>query len=167
MNHYSDELKASLIARMLAPHNEPVAKLAHETGIPTDTLYTWRRKTYATFPESALRNATCYPSSETKFAMVVETASLNEIEAGEYCRKKGVYPEQLKRWREICTQANVQSLPVDRVTLRDQAREIRRLTAELTRMERALAETAAILVLEKKIQNLWAVGASKSPSRSA
>ena len=37
-------------------------------------------------------------SAEEKFAMVVATAALNEAERGEYCRQRGLYPEQLQRW---------------------------------------------------------------------
>jgi transposase-like protein len=41
---YSPEFKASLIARMLPPHNVPVPELVRETNIPKDTLYAWRAK---------------------------------------------------------------------------------------------------------------------------
>jgi transposase-like protein len=44
MTHYSEELKASIIARMLPPQNASVPALAKETGIPKDTLYCWRLK---------------------------------------------------------------------------------------------------------------------------
>jgi hypothetical protein len=32
-------------------------------------------------------------SSEEKFAVVMETSSLSEVELSEYCRVKGLYPE--------------------------------------------------------------------------
>ena len=44
MTQYSEELKASIIAKMLPPNNVPVPQLASDTGIPKDTLYTWRSK---------------------------------------------------------------------------------------------------------------------------
>ena len=44
MKQYSEELKAVLVQKMLPPRNVPVGQLAHETGIPKDTLYTWRSK---------------------------------------------------------------------------------------------------------------------------
>ena len=40
------------------------------------------------------------------FAAVVESMVPNEVELGEYCRKKGIYPEQTKSWCEACEQAN-------------------------------------------------------------
>lgn len=34
------------------------------------------------------------------FTAVVATASLNDREVGEYCRRKGIFPEQMARLRE-------------------------------------------------------------------
>jgi transposase-like protein len=44
MKTYPEELKARVIARLLAPNNEYVPDLAKETGIPKDTHYAWRIK---------------------------------------------------------------------------------------------------------------------------
>jgi len=87
---------------------------------------------------------------------VLETASLNEVELGEYCRRKGLFPQQISAWREICAQAHAPLAPkADRKKLRIQTQEIKRLEAELRRKEKALAETAALLVLQKKVRALW------------
>jgi hypothetical protein len=39
-------------------------------------------------------------SGENKLAVLIGTAALNEQELAEYCRRKGLYPEQVQRWRE-------------------------------------------------------------------
>ena len=44
MRTYPEEFKASVIAKMLAPYNRSIPDLVKETGIPKDTLYTWRSK---------------------------------------------------------------------------------------------------------------------------
>lgn len=44
MSRYSDELKESVLRRMLPPQNRSVAELARKTGITETTLYTWRKK---------------------------------------------------------------------------------------------------------------------------
>ena len=44
MRNYPDEFKASVIARLLPPNNASVVELSLHTGIPKDTLYTWRLK---------------------------------------------------------------------------------------------------------------------------
>jgi hypothetical protein len=45
-------------------------------------------------------------SSRDKFAAVLETATLNEADPAEYCRKRGLYPAQITAWRLACEQAN-------------------------------------------------------------
>jgi transposase-like protein len=155
MNHYPEELKASLTARMLPPNNVSVPELVHETGIPRDTLYTWRRKAQKSGTTGLVKSADGLRSEE-KFNVVLETACLNEIELGEYCRRKGVFPQQISAWREICTQAHAPLAPrADRKKLRHQTNEIKRLEAELQRKDKVLAEAAALLILQKKVRTLW------------
>ena len=163
MKTYSDELKASLIERMLAPQGASVSALSRETGIPKDTLYCWRvqaRRQRGLLPLSPAGTAARW-SSEEKFAMVLETATLNEAQVGEYCRKRGLYPEQLRDWRRVCEQANAgQGSARKRAGTEAQAdqRRIRELEQELNRKDKALAETAALLVLRKKAQAIWGEG---------
>lgn len=157
MTVYPDEQKMSLIERMLPPQNVDIGQLSRETGIPKDTLYGWRRQAQRSrgiAPTSSARGAERWSAKE-KFAMVVETAALSETGRGEYCRKRGLYPEQLQAWRRICEQANgVQAAPRSKTDTADQ-RRIRELERELSRKEKALAETAALLVLRKKAQAIW------------
>src|ERR687895_1504884 len=108
MRTYSDELKASLVERMLLLEDASVPRLSRETGIPRDTWYggrrqAWRERGLASAP---LANTAERWRSEEKFAMVVETAARNEAQLGEYCRKRGVYPEEVKAWRLVCERAN-------------------------------------------------------------
>ena len=91
--------------------------------------------------------------------MVVETAMLNETEIGEYWRKRGLYPEQLRAWRTSCEQANADKTVIQRPgDRRADKRRIQALERELQRKEKALAEAAALLVLRKKAQAIWGEG---------
>lgn len=171
MTHYSEELKVNIIARMLPPQNASVPALAKETGIPKDTLYCWRLK--ARGRDDALPNQTRQGesfSNEEKFAILLETASFNELDLGEYCRRKGLYPDQITNWKNSFIQGSnpVASKKAEREHLQQQARTIKQLQSELHRKDRALAEAAALLVLEKKVQALWTEPEDeKSTSRSA
>ncbi len=158
------------MARMLPPHNVGVPQLVRETGIPRDTLYGWRRQAVA---QGAVASAAATPlgiwSSQEKFSAVVETASLNELELGEYCRRRGIFPEQLGAWREACCQANA-ALPskAQQAELRAEREQVQQLTRELAYKDRALAEAAALLVLQKKVRAIWeASEAAPSPKNSA
>lgn len=157
MKQYSEEFKSSIIAKMLPPNSVPVPDLARDTGIPKDTLYTWRIKHRRSNGNVAMKKLSSDSfSSFEKFSIVVETASLNEAELSEYCRRKGLYPEQISAWRETCEQAHTAvTSKVDRAKVAKQAKQIKRLEAELRRKEKALAEAAALLVLQKKVQAIW------------
>ncbi|MEA3465952.1 MAG: hypothetical protein U9R29_08120 [Thermodesulfobacteriota bacterium] len=156
MTHYPKELKDSMIAKMLPPQNISVPLLAKETGIPTGTLYTWqhkaRRRSVSAKPVGNI------PSNEERFTIVLETASLNEIELGEYCRQKGIYPEHIQSWKDTFIQESASSAKMSkaqRQQAQQQSKTIQQLSSELHRKDKALAEAAALLILQKKFQALW------------
>jgi transposase len=162
MPRYSEERKAAVIEKMMPPHNTSIPELAKETGICDATLYNWRKQArlegYAVPADG--RNPEKWSSAD-KFAVVVETASMNEAELGEYCRQKGLYPEQIAAWRETCLQANanqeVQS-QAQRKQAKQARQQIKQLERELRRKDKALAETTALMVLEKKARAIWGDG---------
>ena len=97
-------------------------------------------------------------SSEEKFAVVLETSTLSEIELSEYCRTKGLYPEQIKAWKQALI-AGSTTRPSKRAKQTPEQKadkkRIKDLERELRRKEKALAEAAALLVLGKKYDAYW------------
>jgi len=155
MKSYPKELKESIIARMLPPNNISVPELVRETGIPKETLYTWRSKAHkgGSHTRSLVSKGL---SSEEKFNIVLETASLNEVELGEYCRRKGLFPQMIDSWENTCRHAHTPLAPKsEKATISTQKKEIKRLEVELKRKDKALVEAAVLLVLQKKVQSLW------------
>lgn len=154
---YAAEFKESIIVRLLPPRNESVASVSKETGIPLDTLYTWRLqyRNNQRVPATAENRPTRSHESEEKLMAVIETASLSETELGEYCRRKGYYPEQIANWRASIVQG-LSSTPnkAERELVQQQAKAIKQLHQELNRKEKALAEAAALLILGKKVAAL-------------
>ena len=83
---------------------------------------------------------------------------MNEAELAEYCRRKGLYVEQIAAWRKVCLQANANSVAqakAQREQSKKDRKQIKRLERELHRKEKALAEAAALLILQKKAQAIW------------
>lgn len=156
---YPIERRESVLKKMLPPHNRPLAQLAKEEGISQQTLYLWRRAARAEgrlMPDND--NTPEGWTSRDKFAAVLESASLNVAELAEYCRTKGLYPEQIRAWRVACEQANDWERESSRAAKASSAAErkrIRELERDLERNQRALAETAALLVLRKKANAIW------------
>jgi hypothetical protein len=97
-------------------------------------------------------------TTRDKFAAVVEAAAMNEVQLSEYCRRRGLYPEQLRAWRAACEQANdwdrAASRQISRET-KDGKKRIQQLERELVRKEKALAEAAALMILRKKADAIW------------
>ena len=89
---------------------------------------------------------------------MVATASLNELNKGAWCREHGVYLADLERWQTQASNALAEQahkvLASPKQTLQDKQR-IKDLERELLRKERALAETAALLVLSKKLEVIF------------
>jgi len=85
----------------------PLRRLSQEEGISHATLAKWRAE--ARTKGQFLPDANAGPqgwTSRDKLAAVIETAPMNAADLGEYCRRRGVYPEQLRVWREACERAN-------------------------------------------------------------
>jgi len=104
---YSTERKQAVLTKLCPPHNRTIREVAAEEGISEATLYNWRKQ--------ARERGELYPdagseaegwTARDKFSAVLETAAMNEAERSEYCRKRGLYPEQLAAWRRACEQAN-------------------------------------------------------------
>ena len=159
---YSPERKSAVLKRMLPPNAVAIRQLSQEEGISEATLYDWRAK--ARRKGQLLPDADAGPegwSSCDKFAAVLETASLNEADLGEYCRKRGIYPAQIVAWRAACEQANdwdrSSSARISRAT-KEEKKRVKDLERDLVRKEKALAEAAALLVLRKKASAIWGDG---------
>lgn len=156
---YPAERKEAILRKLLPPMNKTVAEVSREEGISTHTLYNWRDQVKQTgLAVAGKTTQTEKWSAETKLAVVIETSPLSESEASQYCREKGLYIEQVKQWKTQCLSGFSVSKAQQKVQLKkakiDQ-RKIKSLKKELRHKEKALAETAAILVLRKKLNAFW------------
>lgn len=159
MTRYSDERKSSVLKKLLPPHNRSVPEVAKEEGISDQSLYNWLKQAKdkgGVVPGNKDKSNNW--SAEAKLATVIETATMTELEVGKYCRSKGLYPEQIACWKVACLQGadtaeskNKQS----QLESKKDKKRIKELEKELRRKEKALAETAALLVLRKKLHALW------------
>ena len=160
MSRYSDERRMAVVAKLLPPYNLSVAEVASQENISTATIYKWRKEARTEgrcLPDSSDPRVEGW-SSRDKFAAVVETASMNTEEVAAYCRQRGIYSDQLKRWRHDCEQAASLSYEEQRQEAdltKQQRKRMQELERELRRKNDALAETAALLTLSKKVRAIW------------
>lgn len=159
MPRYSEERKAAVLKKLLPPMNRTVVSVSVEEGISDVTLYSWLKQCRQKgMPVPGNRNTGEDWSPEAKLAVVIETAAMSEAELGAYCREKGLYPEQVQRWKEACLQGAGTQEDQEKAAQKQQResrKTIKQLKAEVRRKDRALAETTSLLVLSKKLGALY------------
>jgi hypothetical protein len=100
---YAAAFREWAVAQMMPPLNQTVVELARQTGVTTFTLRVWQNAARA---EGKIMARSSKPadrwSSSDKFRMVLEMATLSEVELSAYCRRQGIYPEQAEQWRQAC-----------------------------------------------------------------
>ena len=156
MPRYSVERKNAVLKKLLPPENQPVPAVSASEGICEATLYNWvskARREGSAVPGSRASDAEQW-DGEAKLAAVLETQAMNEAEKSAYCRNKGLYPEQIDRWRAACI-AGASNKEPSGDALKKARNDIKRLNRKIDRKDKALAESAALLVLSKKFQALW------------
>ena len=91
-------------------------------------------------------------TAEEKLDAILEYEKLNEEERGKYLRERGLHSIHIERWKEAIVEG-LKSSKLNKKDLRE--KRIKELEKELRRKDKALAETAALLVLKKKAQDIW------------
>ncbi len=137
MPRYSEDFKDQIVRKMMPPNAQSVAQISRDTGVSEQTLYNWRNR--YRHEGKAVPADPSNPenwSGANKLAIVIETAALNEEQLSEYCRRKGLYPEQISRWKEAAIDGNESSRPLTKAemqALKKDRKKIRRLEKELGR----------------------------------
>jgi transposase-like protein len=159
----SMEKKEALRRKILERSGKSLRELGRENGVSRSTMQRLHGVMLEAGEITSLKlepNAERW-SSRDKFLSVVATVAMNEYESGEYCRKHGLFAKQLESWSRACIHANDSSVEATsdlRAELKEEMLKSKRLERELARKEKALAETAAILVLRKKVNAIWGDG---------
>ena len=142
--------------------------IVEELGIGRSTLGKWVRDAKNNELECIADGETLKPRDkkqekrpqdwnlDDRLEIVMACASLNEEEKSEYCRKQGVYPHHVNQWKIDFASGNSSSEKANtRQEMKSLKNENKELKKELNRKNKALAETAALLVLQKKVHTIW------------
>lgn len=165
---YPMAFKAEMVRKMIGPNPRPVRELAGETGVHQTTLSQWKREAgkLDVMPKQTKRKKRPVDKSPSeKLELVLEASVLSNEELGEFLRRQGIHEADLKRWRAEAL-AGLGNKAEDRSRAAQDAKRIRELEKELRRKDKALAETAALLVLQKKVQAIWGGGDDDTGSRN-
>ena len=139
---------------MLPPESAAVDVVAREMGVGSGTLERWRSDALSRPARGRVWTAAA------RFDAVLTTATLDEAGKSAWCREHGVYPAELDKWRASCTTAlaDPEDVRASPQATRADRKRIKELERDLLRKDRALAETAALLVLSKKVAAIFNKG---------
>lgn len=150
MARYGQEFKDRAVARLLPPENASIKDLASEIGVGASTLERWRSDALAQPGRERVWTAAA------RFDAVLTTAAMDEASKSAWCRTNGVYPQELATWRENAMTALASEAPrTSAQEAKQNRRKIKELEREIRRKDKALAETAALLVLSKKVAAIF------------
>ena len=158
-SHHSPEFKEQALLKARHRGTRSVLSIATELNMSAGTLKRWvldsakaGEQTHGTSP--ALDGQTASWSPSQRLTALQKSYALSGPALAAWCRERGVFEHQLTQWREeFCTPA----VPASREAIgafRELQRQHEQLQRELRRKEKALAEVAALLVLQKNFQAL-------------
>jgi transposase len=164
---YTQSFKAKMVQRMSGPNAISATRLSREVGVSQPTLSQWlqvgrtlARMTKEQGPEPTAQSTSGRTAAE-KLRLVMAAAALPADELGAFLRREGVHEAELEQWRTAVLDAGQAALEGggSRTAARGvEGKRIKELERELRRKDKALAEAAALLVLQKKVRELWGDG---------
>lgn len=178
MAQYTESFKRKMVQRLSGADAVSQTALTAETGVPQSTLSRWLREACRVRPVSADKRRFSGPdlppptppsppppprrpedwSAEEKLRAVVEAGLLPADQLGAFLRQRGLHEAQLEQWREAATNALAAKSQKPSPGSAADKKRIRELEKQIRRKDKALAETAALLVLQKKAQAIWGDG---------
>ena len=140
-----------------------LVEMAETLGVSRSALQRWMTQSknheLETFPMPSMTNKEKCPqdwSPEERLEIISESHGLSEQAVSECCRTQGIFPHHIKEWKQQFIAGTVLSSETKKQgSIKTLRNEIKELNKDLNRKNKALAETAALLVLQKKVNAIW------------
>src|ERR1700681_4334660 len=144
---YSEAFVEQALVKVFSRGDRTVRSIADELNVSYFTLKNWMRKI-------SVEKRTQDWRPEEQLVALHESHGLQGEALQAWCRERGLFAHHLTSWKEAFCLGGKEAAPGARElrTLKDENQQLKR---ELLRKEKALAEAAALLVLQKKFQALW------------
>ncbi len=152
---HTQGFREQAVQKVFARKGKSIKTIAQELGIGYSTLQQWMRDYQSMTPTLDNNNQRPHDwSPKQRFQALMDTAAMDAEHASQYCRENGIFPHHLGTWRDNFIgndKKSTGSVKADASKLR---KENAVLQKELRRKEKALAEAAALLILQKKFHAL-------------
>jgi hypothetical protein len=164
-NRRSTEFKEQALSKARQRGTHTLEEVAAELNLPLGTLKGWLKT--SAYRREGLPQAASLPgdkparqwSPAQRLLALHEAHALSGPALHAWCREKGLFEHQLRQWHtEFCDAGSATTNAAEQRQANAPLRELQsrheRLQREMRRKDRALAEAAALLVLQKKFQAL-------------
>ncbi len=157
--NYVDGFKEQALAKVFARSSEQtVGSVADELNMSKGTLRGWMKMMLREQRKSlpSAKRGVDFTAAERLLALQ-ESHGLGEEGLNAWCRERGLFAHELVQWRsDFCQLASAAGQREESEELRQLKLTNLQLQRDLNRKDKALAEAAALLVLQKKYRALWA-----------
>lgn len=153
---YSQAFIEQALVKAYARGGRTITAVADDMNINHHTLRYWmKKKKQPGAPASQEKRPQDWSAAEQLQALQ-ESHALADEALHAWCRERGIFPHHLEAWKAAFSAPAKEAVAArDLRALND---EIARLNREVDRKDKALAEAAALLVLQKKYRALWEDG---------
>lgn len=161
MVKFNQEFKVQSVDKALTRRDDQTLnKIADDLGIGFSTLQRWIRLAKDNKLEKPETTISTEKSPQDwnktqRFEAIMHCYEMKDEQVSSYCRENGIYPHHIIEWKSEFLSMKEITPAESRQEQKKLKQEVKRLQKELNRKDRALSETAALLVLSKKCQAIW------------
>ena len=152
---YSEAFIEQALVKVFSRRDRTIRSVAEDLNVGYYTLKNWmKRKSVDKRSVSVTKEKRPQDwGTEEQLVALHETHGLSGEALHAWCRERGLFAHHLTSWRTaFCAEGKAAPGSRELRTLKDENDQLKR---ELVRKEKALAEAAALLILQKKFRALW------------
>lgn len=151
---YNESFRQQALEKVYTRGSGTVKAVAEDLNMSSGTLKNWMKadkNSSASTVSLRSKRPNDWGLAE-RLQILMQSHGLDEEALNAFCREKGIFRHHLEQWQAAFAAGGAVA---NRAELRELKDTNKALTRELNRKEKALAEAAALLVLQKKYQALW------------
>ena len=156
----SEEFRRAAVQKFRSRGSRSVGEVARILGVSSWSLYQWAKR-YGNDDGMRRNRRARDRSAQEKLKAVIEYEGLEGDKQGEYLRREGLHSDDIAGWKKSMEgglEGGAGLSAASRTERAQDKQKIKELERELRRKDKALAETAALLVLKKKADLIWGSG---------
>lgn len=152
---YTWKFKQQAVAKLINRGTKTVEAIADELGTSSKNLYRWKKELSEVPMKKKTKSSNDW-TPEQKLEAIIKTASMTELELGEYLRSNGLHSSDLESFKsDALAGFKSKGRPKLDPELTQLRKEKKALQKDLKKKDKALAEYSARVILLKKSHEIW------------